>query len=160
MYQTATSTVTEHCGIAQPFEPISNHVPVVEMLGSNINPSYQNLIGQSRVNQNALPVDDRSLFPDTIIQSNYCNKRCIAATYQISELERFGSGNGESLTLGLQGGSLPVSDETRCNFVTVRGNDVYNTSTSSKGLKHRDLALWILQTSSINLSHRVLYMIL
>lgn len=134
LYQTTSPTETEHCRTGQPFEPISDHVPDVEMVGSDTNPSYQNLIGQSRVDQIPLPVDDQSLFPHKIIQSNYGDLRFMAAAYQISEPERFGSGNRVSLMLGLQGGSLPVSDETPRNFAIVRGNDVYNASSASTGI--------------------------
>ncbi|KAL2477055.1 BEL1-like homeodomain protein 6 [Forsythia ovata] len=145
LYQTATSTENEHCRTGQPFETNSDNVNDVEMVGSDTNPTYQNLIraepengygiGQRRVDQKHLSMDDRSLFPDTIIRSNYGDERFMEAAYQISELERFGSGNGVSLTLRLQGGSLPVSDETRRDFVTMRGNDVYNVTASSTGIE-------------------------
>lgn len=105
-------------------------------------------------------MDDRSLFPDTIIQSYYVEERFMADAYQISKLERFGSGNAVSLTLGLQGGSLPGADETSPNFVTMRGNDVYTVLLLLQEFRHRDFTLQILEIGSMNLSHRVFHVIL
>ncbi|KAL2460101.1 BEL1-like homeodomain protein 7 [Abeliophyllum distichum] len=44
LYQTATSTENEHCRTEQPFETNSDNVHDVEMVRSDINPTYQNLI--------------------------------------------------------------------------------------------------------------------
>lgn len=44
LYQATTSTETEHCRSGQPFEPNSDHVHGVGMVGSDNNPTFQNLI--------------------------------------------------------------------------------------------------------------------
>ncbi|CAI9765490.1 unnamed protein product [Fraxinus pennsylvanica] len=95
-----TSKETEHCRTGQPFEPNSDIVHGVEMVGSDTNPTFQNLMRAEPENG-----------------------------YGIGQLET------ESLSLGLQGGSLPVADETSPNFVTMRGNDVYTVTAASTGIQ-------------------------
>ncbi|CBI38029.3 unnamed protein product, partial [Vitis vinifera] len=85
-----------------------------------------------------------SLFPDGIVQSDGGSDRFMAAAaaaYHMSELGRFGSGTGVSLTLGLQhceGGSLPISNGGHHSFVGMRGADMYNPAASSVGTDTAD----------------------
>uniref|UniRef100_A0A5B6ZSL1 Putative BEL1-like homeodomain protein 3 n=1 Tax=Davidia involucrata TaxID=16924 RepID=A0A5B6ZSL1_DAVIN len=140
LLQSATSAATELCSTGQFLDSKSNYVPEAEMVGPNDDASFQNGIHgeteteygvvKSRVEQRS-SVDDCSLF-----QSNGGSESFMAAAaaYHVSELGRFGSGNGVSLTLGLQhceGGGLPLSVGAHHSFVTMRGDDVYNAAASS-----------------------------
>ncbi|KAJ4965253.1 hypothetical protein NE237_017102 [Protea cynaroides] len=82
-------------------------------------------------------LDDCSLFKDVLVQSDRNGGgRFLApdAAYEIAELGRFGSSSGVSLTLGLQhcdGSGLPMSDSTSHNFVSLRGDEIYNAVATS-----------------------------
>ncbi|CAK9142051.1 unnamed protein product [Ilex paraguariensis] len=130
LQQSATSAATEHCSNGQFFQSKSDHVRDVEMV-ANFDSSFQNMscggtemeygVGKPR-GEKRPTVDDYNLFPRNMVPA-----------YQISELGRFGNGNGVSLTLGLQhceGGSVPMSIETRHSFVTMRGEGIYEAAAS------------------------------
>ncbi|KAA8536070.1 hypothetical protein F0562_028548 [Nyssa sinensis] len=149
LQQSATSTATEQCSTGQFFDSKSNHITDAEMVGLNADARFQNGthgeteteygVVKSRMEQ----IDECGLFQDTIARSNGGSERFMAAAapYHMSEFGRFGSGNGVSLTLGLQhceGGSLPLSVGAHHSFVAMRGDDVYNTATSSVGPETAD----------------------
>lgn len=151
--QSASSTGTERCSTGQFMESKTDHVPDVEMAGSIGSASFHNvprreaeaeygLIMKRREEQRP-GMDDCSLFPDTMVQSDGSNERYMAAAaaYHMSELGRFGGGSGVSLTLGLQHcdvGSLPMSSGTHHSFVAMRGDDIYNAAASSVGAETAD----------------------
>ncbi|GFY94415.1 BEL1-like homeodomain 6 [Actinidia rufa] len=124
----------------------------VEMIGSTINNTFQNgTIGGAETEYRLVKssgeqrpgVEDGSFYPGSIIQSNGGSGGFMTtgASYHISELGNFGNGSGVSLTLGLkrfEGVNLPISVENHHGFVTMRGDDVYNTSSSSVGLQTAD----------------------
>ncbi|GFY94409.1 BEL1-like homeodomain 6 [Actinidia rufa] len=124
----------------------------VEMIGSTINNTFQNgTIGGAETEYRLVKssgeqrpgVEDGSFYPGSIIQSNGGSGGFMttSASYHISELGNFGNGSGVSLTLGLkrfEGVNLPISVENHHGFVTMRGDDVYNTSSSSVGLQTAD----------------------
>ncbi|KAA8546010.1 hypothetical protein F0562_020539 [Nyssa sinensis] len=175
LQQSETSTATERCSTGQFLESKSNHVLDAQMLGPNDNARFQNGtngeieteygVVKSRMEQRS-KVDDCSLFQDTIVQSNGggASFMAAAAAYHVSELGRFGSGNGVSLTLGLQhceGGGLPLTVGAHQNFVTMEEDDVYNVAASSVGPETADFD----RLDSGNRQHRfgplpVCYMIL
>ena len=118
----------------------------VEMVGSTINNTFggtETEYGLVQSNGEQRPgAEDGSFYPDTIVQSDRGSGRFMTtgASYHISELGSFGNGSGVSLTLGLkhfEGSNLPISVENHHSFVTVRGDDVYNTA-SSVGLQAAD----------------------
>uniref|UniRef100_A0A5B6ZTX5 Putative BEL1-like homeodomain protein 3 n=1 Tax=Davidia involucrata TaxID=16924 RepID=A0A5B6ZTX5_DAVIN len=152
LQQSVTSMATERCSTGQFFDSKSDHVPDAEMLGPNADARFQNGthgeteteygVVKSRMEQRS-NVDDCGLFQDTMVRSNGGSERFMAAaaTYHMSEFGRFGSGNGVSLTLGLQhceGGSLPLSVGAHHSFITMREENVYNAATSSVGPETAD----------------------
>ncbi|KAK4477130.1 hypothetical protein RD792_016340 [Penstemon davidsonii] len=130
----------ELCRIAtstgRPFESKSDFAPDTEMMGSDTNSSFQDLLRsdpQSNYGIEQNQTNDSSLFPDNADQSNCGNDRFL---YNMTELERFGNRGGVSLTLGLQqceGGGIAMNDVTRHGFVPMRDNEVYNTAASDMG---------------------------
>ncbi|KAI4298299.1 hypothetical protein L6164_031876 [Bauhinia variegata] len=77
--------------------------------------------------------DDCGFYP--VVQTSGGSERfmSVAAACQASELGRFGTGSGVSLTLGLQNceaGNFR-SDETHHSFVAMREDDVYNSAAAS-----------------------------
>ncbi|KAL2469343.1 BEL1-like homeodomain protein 6 [Forsythia ovata] len=138
LQQNATSPGTECCS--------PGNVPDLEMVESETNQIFQNTARVEPENDYGIErttrdrrtnMDDPSLSPDTLLHSNCGTDRFIeaeAAAYHMSEMERLGSGNEVSLTLGLQhfdGSSLPMSDGTQHSFFTIRGNAVYNEASST-----------------------------
>ncbi|PSS29460.1 BEL1-like homeodomain protein 6 [Actinidia chinensis var. chinensis] len=118
----------------------------VEMVGSTVNNTFggtETEYGLVQSNGEQRPgAEDGNFYPDTIVQSDGGSGRFMTtgASYRISELGSFGNGSGVSLTLGLkhfEGGNLPISVENHHSFVTMRGDDVYNTA-SSVGLQAAD----------------------
>ncbi|KAF8405289.1 hypothetical protein HHK36_010191 [Tetracentron sinense] len=148
LQQNVTSAATERCHLGQLLDSESDLIPDVEMTGPTAGASFHNgahveddtdygemrLRGEQRPNE-----DDCNLFQDALLQSGGSGGgrfMAAAAAYQMSELGRFGSGNGVSLTLGLQhcdGGGLPMSGGTHHNFVTMRGDEMYNAAAPSVG---------------------------
>lgn len=152
LQQSASSTGTERCSTGQFMDSKSAHVSDIEMAGSNGSTKFQSGthheaeaeygLVKGRDGQR-LGLDDCSLFSDGMVQSDGSNERFMAAAaaYHMSELGRFGSGNGVSLTLGLQhcdGGSLPMSSGNHHGFVAMRGDDIYNAAASSVGAETAD----------------------
>lgn len=141
LQQNATSPGTECCS--------PRNLPDLEMVESETNQIFQNTTSQNeyRIEKTTQDLrtymDDTSLFPDTILHSNCGTNRFTeaeAAAYHMSEMERFGSGNEVSLTLGLQhfkASSIPMSDDTQHSYFTIRGNNVNNGETSSTGTHTR-----------------------
>ncbi|KAK3008155.1 hypothetical protein RJ639_015134 [Escallonia herrerae] len=156
LQKSATSTDSKRCNTRQ-FDSNSDHVADGEIVGPSTKFSFQNVAFGEAETENGVggkprgdgrpSLDDRSLFSNTIVQSNGSGSErfmaAAAAAYHMSELGRFGNGSGVSLTLGLQhcegGGSLPMSIATQHNFVSVRGDDdVYNEAASSVGPESAD----------------------
>ncbi|KAL5563077.1 hypothetical protein UlMin_032824 [Ulmus minor] len=139
--RSVSSTGTERCSTGQFMDSKSDHVPDVEMSGSIGLSTFHNMTrreaeaeygGLMKQREEQRPVmDDCGLFPDAMVQSDGTNDRFMAAAaaaYHMSELGRFGSGSGVSLTLGLQhcdGGSLPMSSGAHHSFVAMRGDNIY-----------------------------------
>lgn len=132
----ATSPEDEPSISGKLFQSKSNHAPNVEMVESNIGITFRD--GDHVETDSQYEMGDRggaakpttgdtSLLPDTALQSNGASNRFMypASAYHVSELERFGNGNGVSLTLGLQ------QCEGSHNFLSTRGDDVYIPSASS-----------------------------
>ncbi|XP_062177256.1 BEL1-like homeodomain protein 6 [Alnus glutinosa] len=152
LQQTASSTAAERCSTGQLMDTKPDCVPDVEMAGSTGVLSFQNGTRREAENEYGLvkrreeqrpSVDDCSLFPDAMIQSDGASERFMAAAaaYHMSELGRFGGGSGVSLTLGLQhceGGSLPMSGGTHQSFINMRGDQLYNAAPSSVGAETAD----------------------
>lgn len=145
----ATSTATEQCSTGQQFlDSKHDHVPDLEMLGTTSNTNFQNgTHGGTEIEYGVAKtrpsVDEGSVFPDTIVESDGGTGRYMTSAYHFSELGRFGNGIGVSLTLGLQhcegGGGIPMSvDQNHHGFVSVRGDEVYNTASSSMGPQTSD----------------------
>ncbi|GAV72114.1 Homeobox_KN domain-containing protein/POX domain-containing protein [Cephalotus follicularis] len=150
LQQSGSSTATERCSASQLMDSESDHVPDVEMAGSTAGTSFLNGKGREaeteygllklREEQRPSMEDCSSLYPDAMVHSDGGNDRFMAAAaaYHMSELGRFGSGSGVSLTLGLQhceGGNLHGNDHS---FVAIRGDDIYNASTASVGAETAD----------------------
>lgn len=146
LQQSASSTGTERCSTGQFMDPKSAHVPDIEMAGSNGSIPLQSGSRHEAVAEYGLlkrkeglrPGMDDNLFSNAMVQPDGSNDRFMAAAaaYHMSELGRFGSGSGVSLTLGLQhcdGGSLPISSGSQHSFVTMRGDEIYNAAASSVG---------------------------
>lgn len=149
LQQSASSTPTERCSTGQLMDSKSNHVPDVEMAGSSGVISFHNGTRGEAENEYGLvkrreeqrpSVDDCSLFPDAMMQSDTASERFMAA-YHMSELGRFGGGSGVSLTLGLQhceDGSLPMSSGNHHSFISMRGDEIYSAAASSVGTETAD----------------------
>ncbi|KAL5705589.1 hypothetical protein ACHQM5_023875 [Ranunculus cassubicifolius] len=141
-------SATERCQPSQFNEPKINSMPEADISGSMVGrASFQNRShGEDdnidytgmrlRGNQNHNMGDHHSnLLQDTLVQSDGGgNGRFLSAdAYHMAELGRFGSGDGVSLTLGLQhcdGGGMPMSGSGHNNFVTMRGDEMYAATTS------------------------------
>ncbi|KAJ4962861.1 hypothetical protein NE237_022800 [Protea cynaroides] len=83
-------------------------------------------------------LDDCSFFQDALVQSDRSGggRFMGPAAYEMAQMGRFGSSSGVSLTLGLQhcdGTGLPMSGGTPHNFVTLRGDEMYNVVATSGG---------------------------
>lgn len=86
--------------------------------------------------QQRLSFDDCSVFQgDTVVQTNEGSAGFIAVApaCQMSELGRFQSGNGVSLTLGLQHCEVGdfMSGESRHSFVVMREDGIYNAASAA-----------------------------
>lgn len=149
LQQSGSSTATERCSTGQMTDSKSDHVPDVEMAGASFHNGTrggaETEYGLLKLRDEQRPGDDEcSLFPDPMVHSDGGNDRYMAAAaaaYHMSELGRFGSGSGVSLTLGLQhceGGNLPMSGGTHHSFVAMRGDDIYNAAASSVGADTAD----------------------
>ncbi|XP_030942835.1 BEL1-like homeodomain protein 6 [Quercus lobata] len=149
LQQSASSTATERCSTGQLMDSKSNHVPDVEMAGSSVVNFHNGSRGEAeneyglvkRREEQRPNVDDCSLFPDAMMQSDAASERFMAAAYHMSELGRFGSGSGVSLTLGLQhceDGSLPMSSGNHHSFMSMRGDEIYSAAASSVGPETAD----------------------
>lgn len=145
LQNSATSTATEKCSTGQFFEPKSRHAPDVEMVGPCTESGFHIISQGETETQYELgkPRGDQTecnIFSDTMVQPNGSSERFMAA-YHISELGRFGNRGGVSLTLGLQhceDGSIPMSVGTHHNFVTMRGENVYDPADPSLGTETVD----------------------
>ncbi|KAH9696350.1 homeobox domain-containing protein [Citrus sinensis] len=144
LQQSGSSTAAERCSTGQLTESKSDRIPDIEMAGA----SFQNETsgeaeteyGLLKLREEQRPgVDDCNLFPDAMVPSSGGNDRFMAAAaayHHMSELGRFGSGSGVSLTLGLQnceGGSLPMAGATHQSFVAMRDDEMYHAAASSVG---------------------------
>ncbi|EEF49458.1 BEL1-like homeodomain protein 6 [Ricinus communis] len=153
MQQSASSVATERCSAGPLMDSKSVHASDVEMAGSTTRSNFHNIMrgeaitdyGLLRLREEQRPsMDDCGLFPDAIVHSDGGGNRFMAAAaaaYQMSEVARFGSGSGVSLTLGLQhcdDGSLPMSATTHHSFVPMRGDDIYGAAASSVGAETTD----------------------
>ncbi|XWS40070.1 hypothetical protein CRYUN_Cryun18bG0108900 [Craigia yunnanensis] len=152
LQQSGSSSAKERCSTGQLMDNKSDHVPDVDMAGSTTGVGFQNVTREEAETEYGLlglrekhrpNVDDPSLFHDAIVHSDGGSDRFMtaAAAYRMSELGRFGSGSGVSLTLGFQhceGGSIPMSGGGHQNFVAMRGDDIYNPAASSVGAKTAD----------------------
>ncbi|XP_043712825.1 BEL1-like homeodomain protein 6 isoform X2 [Telopea speciosissima] len=147
-FQQTMSTVTDRCQ-PEPFhDSKSNLVPDIEMSGPDAEAAFQDDThkgddtdyGGMKLREDQRPsLDDCSLFQDALVQSDRnggVRFMGAAAAYEMAELGRFGSSSGVSLTLGLQHcdeSGLPISGSTPHNFVTLRGDEMYNTVATSGG---------------------------
>ncbi|EOX97922.1 hypothetical protein QUC31_015435 [Theobroma cacao] len=153
LQQSGSSSATERCSTGQLMDSKSDHVSDVEMAVPSTGAGFQNVTrgeteteyGLLKLREEQRPnVDDSNLLPDAIAHSGGGNDRFMAAAaaaYHMSELGRFGSGSGVSLTLGLQhceGGSIPMSGGSHQSFVAVRGDGIYNPAASSVGAETAD----------------------
>ncbi|XVF45343.1 hypothetical protein PTKIN_Ptkin02bG0198300 [Pterospermum kingtungense] len=146
LQQNESSPATERFSSGQLMDSKSNHVLDADMSRSTTGVDFQNVThGEAETEYMLLKlreeqrpnVDDSNLFPDAIAHPDGGSDRFMSAAataYHMSELRRFGSGSGVSLTLGLQhceGGSIPMSGGGHQNFVAMRGDDMYNPAASS-----------------------------
>lgn len=144
LQQNAKPAALERCESSQFHESTNNSIPDVEMPGSMTRAGFEprshgavdiDYAGMRlRGNQNH-NMDHSSLLQDTLVQSDVGgNGRFLSAdAYHMAEMGRFGSGDGVSLTLGLQhcdGGGIPMSGGAHNNFVTMRGDEMYAAATS------------------------------
>lgn len=145
LQQSASSTATERCSAGDIIDLKSDQVSNLGNSCSNRVASFQNGAHIEARNELAKPndelrpnVNNSSFFPDAIVHSQGESDRFMAAAaaYHMSELGRFGTVGGVSLTLGLQhceGGGLPLPAGTHHGFATMRGDDMYNAAASSLG---------------------------
>ncbi|XP_050233372.1 BEL1-like homeodomain protein 7 [Mercurialis annua] len=153
MQQSASSTATERCSIGPLMESKSDHVSDIEMAGSTTRNNFHNMTRGEVITEYELlklreeqrrNMDDCSLFPDAMVHPDGGGDRFMAAAtaaYHMSEVGRFGSGSGVSLTLGLQhceDGSLPMSATNHHSFVPMRGDEIYGATASSVGAETTD----------------------
>lgn len=145
LQQSASSTATERCSAGDIMDLKSDQVSNLGNSGSTRLSSFQN--GAHIEPQNELVksreelrpnVNNSNFFPDPIVHSQAGSDRFMAAAaaYHMSELGRFGTVSGVSLTLGLQhceGGSIPMPAGTHHGFAAMRGDDMYNAAASSLG---------------------------
>ncbi|KAK6946293.1 POX domain [Dillenia turbinata] len=147
MQQSGNSTATEGCSTVKFHSSKSEHIPDVDMTGPGTTTGTGFRNGNCEETETEFSIvklreehrpnlGDCSLIPDAFVQSDGGSERFMAAAaaYDMSELGRFGGGSGVSLTLGLQhceNGTLPMSGITHHNFVTMRGDDMYNAAASS-----------------------------
>ncbi|XVF67764.1 hypothetical protein PTKIN_Ptkin10aG0148300 [Pterospermum kingtungense] len=153
LQQSGSSSATDRCSPRQLMDSKSNHVSDVDMAGSATGVGFQNITCSEaetgyrllRLREEQRPnMDDTNLFPDAIAHPDGHSDRFMAAAaaaYHMSELGRFGSGNGVSLTLGLQHceGGIPMAGGGHQNFVAMRGDhDIYNPAASSVATQTAD----------------------
>ncbi|KAL8156365.1 BEL1-like homeodomain protein 7 [Apium graveolens] len=140
LQNTATSSANEKSIIEQFSESRPGDVPDVDMVGSCTQSSFQMLNhGGIEMNPSRDSVDECNIYANTVTQPNGSDNKFLDA-YHVPGFGR--SGNGVSLTLGLQhreDGSMPVSVGNHPNFVTIRREDVYIgfDSTYSENRQHR-----------------------
>ncbi|KAM6581517.1 hypothetical protein CsatA_005291 [Cannabis sativa] len=149
LQQSASSTGTaERCSTGHFMDSSkTDHITDVEMGAGSVG-SAAVTFHQSLTRREVEAAE--AVFPDHgIVQSDGSNERFMAAAaaaYHMSELGRFGSGTGVSLTLGLQhcdGGGGNMSSMNGAShhhgFVAMRGDhDLYNPATSSVGAEAAD----------------------
>lgn len=91
---------------------------------------------EKQTGEQRLNLDDCGPFPDdTVVQSDGANERFVAVgpTYQMSQVGRFKSGSGVSLTLGLQhceGGDFMPGD-AHLSLVSMREDDIYGAGAAA-----------------------------
>lgn len=145
LQQSASSTATERCSAGDIIDLKSDQVSNLGNSSSNRLASFQNGAHIEARNELVKPseelrpnVNNSSFFPDAIVHSQGESDRFMAAAaaYHMSELGRFGTVGGVSLTLGLQhceGGGMPMPAGTHHGFAAMRGDDMYNAAASSLG---------------------------
>ncbi|XP_042494423.1 BEL1-like homeodomain protein 7 [Macadamia integrifolia] len=147
--QTVKSAATDRCHPETFHDSKSNLVPDIEMSGPEAEAAFQDDThkgdddtdyGGMKLREDQRPsLDDCSLFQDALVQSDRSGGvrfMGASAAYEMAELGRFGSSSGVSLTLGLQhcdGSGLPMSGGTPHNFITLRGDEMYNAVATSGG---------------------------
>lgn len=145
LQQSASSTGTERCSAGDIMDLKSDQVSNLGYSSSTRLASFQN--GAHIEPQNELVksreelrpnVNNSNFFPDAIVHSQAGSDRFMAAAaaYHMSELGRFRTVSGVSLTLGLQhceGGGIPMPAGTHHGFAAMRGDDMYNATASSLG---------------------------
>lgn len=129
----------------QGMEPKSDEMNDVEMMGSDVNSTFQSEYGGGKTREGRKQGHESSLFQDGVVDTSCGSDRFMAAAaagYHISELERFGNIGGVSLTLGLQqcegGGRMGMHDASHNAFMPLRETDVYNTTASAMGNETAD----------------------
>ncbi|KAJ4827480.1 hypothetical protein Tsubulata_006826 [Turnera subulata] len=155
MQQTESSTPTDRCSTGQLMDSNkSDNVADMELTGVIARSNFETGsreegltdYGLLKFREEQRPrVADSSLFPDAMVHPGGGGgdrfMAAAAAAYQMSDIGRFGGGNGVSLTLGLQhceGGTLPMSGTPHHGFVPMRGEDMYSASASSVGVEPTD----------------------
>ncbi|KAG7010906.1 BEL1-like homeodomain protein 6 [Cucurbita argyrosperma subsp. argyrosperma] len=148
LQQSASSTATERCSTGDIVDLKSDQVSNLVNSGSNRLASFQNGAHIEAENELIKPneelrsnVNNSNFFPDAIVQSQGESDRFMAAAaaaYHMSELGRFGTVGGVSLTLGLQhcegGGGIPMPAGTHHGFAAMRGDDMYNAASAASSL--------------------------
>ncbi|WCJ40930.1 BEL1-like homeodomain 7 [Euphorbia peplus] len=153
MQQTASSAANERCSAGQLMDSKSDHVHDGDIAGSATRGEFQNMMHGDAVTEYSLlklreehrpSMDECGLFSDAMVHTDAGGDRYMAAAaaaYHMSDVGRFGSGSGVSLTLGLQhceGGSIPMSATNHHSFISMRGDDIYGEAGSSVGAETAD----------------------
>ncbi|KAE8667399.1 BEL1-like homeodomain protein 7 [Hibiscus syriacus] len=148
LQQSGSSSAIERCSNGQLMDLKSNNV---DISGSTTEAGFLKVIyGEAETEYvlQKLKEEQRltmgiSNIPDSSVHLDGGSHRFMAATaYNVSELGRFDSGNGVSLTLGLQhyeDGSISMpGGSNHQNFVAMRGDEMYNPITTSVAAETAD----------------------
>ncbi|KAK8558526.1 hypothetical protein V6N13_098181 [Hibiscus sabdariffa] len=140
LQQSGSSSVIERCSNGQLMDFKSDNVHDVNISGSTTGAGFLDVACGEVETEYVLKLREEqrlnmgdSNIPDSSDHLDVGSHRFMAApAYNVSELGRFGSGNGVSLTLGLQhyeDGSISMSGGSHHqNLVAMRGDEMYSTT--------------------------------
>ncbi|KAL4302432.1 hypothetical protein GQ457_10G021650 [Hibiscus cannabinus] len=151
LQQSGSSSAIERCGNGQLMDSKSDNVHNVDISGSTPSAGFLNVscgeaeteyVLQKLQEEQRLTMGDSNI-PNTSVHLDGGSHQFLpTAAYNVSELGRFGSGSGVSLTLGLQryeDGSISMSGGSHHqNFIAMRGDEMYNPITTSVGAETAD----------------------
>ncbi|GMI88151.1 BEL1-like homeodomain 6 [Hibiscus trionum] len=151
LQQSGSSSAIERRSSGQLMDSKSDNVHNVDFSGSTPGAGFLNVtcgeaeteyVLQKLREEQRLTMGDSNIPDSSVHLDGGSHQFMAAAAYNVSELGRFGSGGGVSLTLGLQryeDGSISMTGGSHHqNFIAMRGDEMYNPITTTVGAETAD----------------------